>query len=317
VQVADESIETLSGESTEPIPPPAGRPVVWRVVAVVVVLVVVAALVGGTWALVAQQHQLVALREKVGQLQQVQSGNRTQLSGLSAQLHTAQQELDQQQARLKAAEQQLDLTAQKLPPDLVTLAAKVSPSVVLVTCASASGVSFGTGFALDIPAADGYRTAIVTAEHVIDSCTGPTAGPSLSLTQGQQTLPAHLRAFDTPTDVAIIDTTAKVPVLEPGAPPVVGEFVMVVGNPLGLTNNVTSGNVSQVNAHDFLHTAPTSSGNSGGPVVDRTGRVEGIVDAAYSATPGSPVVENLNVALRLSALCTRLLTSSSTCARLH
>jgi hypothetical protein len=29
------------------------------------------------------------------------------------------------------------------------------------------------------------------------------------------------------------------------------------------------------------------------------------------------VVENLNVALRLSALCTSLLTSSSTCARLH
>lgn len=307
--MGDQSIQPLSASSR--------RPPALRVVAVVAVLALIAVVVASAWLVWDQRRQLAATKQQVAELQRVQAGNRAQLAGLSAQLHTAQQQLVQQASRLKADEQQLDLTTQKLPPDLVSLAAKVSPSVVLITCASGTDVSFGTGFALDIPAASGYQTAIVTAEHVVDACTGPTAGPSLSLSQGQQTLPAHLRSFDATTDVAIIDTTAKVPALEPGGAPVVGQFVMVVGNPLGLANNVTSGNVSQVNANDFLHTAPTSSGNSGGPVVDRSGRVQGIVDAAYSATAGSPVVENLNVALRLSELCTDLLTSSSTCARLH
>lgn len=307
--MGDESIQPLSASSR--------RPLALRVVGVVVLLALIAVVATSAWVLRDERRQLTATQQQVAELQRVQAGNRAQLAGLSAQLHTAQQELVQQQARLKADEQQLDLTVQKLPPDLVTLAAKVSPSVVLITCASGTDVSFGTGFALDIPAAAGYQTAIITAEHVVDACTGPTAGPSLSLSQGQQTMPAHLRSFDATTDVAIIDTTTKVPVLEPGGAPVVGQFVMVVGNPLGLANNVTSGNVSQVNPNDFLHTAPTSSGNSGGPVVDRSGRVQGIVDAAYSATAGSPVVENLNVALRLSALCTSLVTSSSSCARLH
>ncbi len=307
----------MGDESVQPIVVSSQAPVTRRRARVVTGVALALVLVAAAVVLVVQQRQLHTVGQQVAELQRVQSSNQSQISALSAQLHTAQQRLVQQETRLTAAEKQLDLTTQKLPPDLVSLAAKVSPSVVLVTCASGTDVSFGTGFALDIPAASGYRTAIVTAEHVVDACTGPTAGPSLSLTQGQQTLPAHLRAFDATTDVAVIDTTAKVPVLEPGSAPVVGEFVMVVGNPLGLTNNVTSGNVSQVNTRDFLHTAPTSSGNSGGPVVDRTGRVEGIVDAAYSATAGSPVVENLNVALRLSALCTSLLTSPSTCARLH
>jgi S1-C subfamily serine protease len=304
-------------QSIQPLTAGPRRPRALRVVGIVVVVALVAVVATSAWLLVDQRRQLADTQAQVAELQRVQAGNRAQLAGVSAQLHTAQQQLVQQQARLKADEQQLDLTAQKLPPDLVTLAAKVSPSVVLITCASGTNVSFGTGFALDIPAAAGYQTAIITAEHVVDACTGPTAGPSLSLSQGQQTLPAHLRSFDAATDVAVIDTTAKVPTLEPGGAPVVGQFVMVVGNPLGLANNVTSGNVSQVNASDFLHTAPTSSGNSGGPVVDRSGRVQGIVDAAYSASAGSPVVENLNVALRLSTLCTSLVTSSSTCARLH
>ncbi|HEY5185941.1 MAG TPA: trypsin-like peptidase domain-containing protein [Actinomycetes bacterium] len=307
--MGDQSIQPLSASSR--------RPPALRVVGVAVLVAIVAAVATSAWVLKDERRQLAVTRQQVAELQRVQAGDRAQLAGLSAQLHTAQQQLVQQQTRLKADEQQLDLTAQKLPPDLVTLAAKVSPSVVLITCASGTDVSFGTGFALDIPAAAGYQTAIVTAEHVIAACTGPTAGPSLSLSQGQQTLPAHLRAFDASTDVAIIDTTTKVPTLEPGGAPLVGQFVMVVGNPLGLANNVTSGNVSQVNANDFLNSAPTSSGNSGGPVVDRSGRVQGIVDAAYSATAGSPVVENLNVALRLSALCTSLLTSSTSCARLH
>lgn len=307
----------MGGESIQPLSASSRRPLALRVVGVVVLLALIAVVATSAWVLRDQRRQLTATRQQVAELQRVQAGNRAQLAGLSAQLHTAQQQLVQQQARLKADELQLDLTAQKLPPDLVTLAARVSPSVVLITCASGTDVSFGTGFALDIPAAAGYQTAIITAEHVVDACTGPTAGPGLSLSQGQQTLPAHLRSFDATTDVAIIDTTTKVPVLEPGGAPVVGQFVMVVGNPLGLANNVTSGNVSQVNSNDFLHTAPTSSGNSGGPVVDRSGRVQGIVDATYSATAGSPVVENLNVALRLSALCTSLITSSSSCARLH
>jgi len=204
----------------------------------------------------------------------------------------------------------------QLPPDLVALATQVSPSVVLITCTTATGGDTGTGFAIALPAASGYVTTVITAEHVIDACTDPASGAFISLARGSKTLQVHLRAYDPGEDVAVLDTTATLPKLKPAAAPVVGEFLMAVGNPLGVSDNVTSGNVSQVYSTYFLDSAPISNGSSGGPVVDRSGNVVGIVDAGAVADANSPVVQNLNVALRLSRLCVNLLGGSS-CSALH
>ncbi len=239
-----------------------------------------------------------------------------QLTTTESRLGTTQTQLQTAQTRLGADEQQLSVTTRQLPPDLVALATQVSPSVVLITCTTAAGGDTGTGFAVSLQPARGYATTIITAEHVIDACTDPASGAFISLARGGETLQVNLRGYDPGEDVAILDTTATLPKLKPSVAPVVGEFLMAVGNPLGVNDNVTSGNVSQVYTTYFLDSAPISNGSSGGPVVDRSGNVVGIVDAGAVADANTPVVQNLNVALRLSRLCVSLLAGSD-CAALH
>jgi S1-C subfamily serine protease len=264
----------------------------------------------------AQQKSLTDLGTQLGATQTQLATTQSQLGTTQSQLQAAQSRLGTDEQQLSTTTKQLGITTKQLPPDLVALATQVSPSVVLITCTTGSGGDTGTGFALALPAASGYATTIITAEHVIDACTDPSTGAFVSLARGGQTLPVHLRAFARGEDVAILDTTAKLPTLKPAAGPVVGEFLMAVGNPLGVNDNVTSGNVSQVYSSYFLDSAPISNGSSGGPVVDRSGNVVGIVDAGAVADASTPVVQNLNIALRLSRLCTTLLSGSS-CAALH
>jgi S1-C subfamily serine protease len=264
----------------------------------------------------AQQKTLTDLGSRLGATQTQLATTQSSLGTTQSQLQTAQARLGTDEQQLSSTTKQLTVTTKQLPPDLVALATQVSPSVVLITCTTAAGGDTGTGFALSLPAASGYATTIITAEHVIDSCTNPSTGAFVSLARGGQTLPVHLRAYDPREDVAILDTTATLPTLKPAAAPVVGEFLMAVGNPLGVNDNVTSGNVSQVYPSYFLDTAPISNGSSGGPVVDRSGNVVGIVDAGAVADANTPVVQNLNIALRLSRLCPTVMSGSS-CAALH
>jgi hypothetical protein len=263
-----------------------------------------------------QQKTLTDLGSQLGATQTQLATTQSKLGTTQSQLQTAQTRLGTDEQQLSTTTKQLSVTTKQLPPDLVALATLVSPSVVLITCTTGDGGDTGTGFAVALPAASGFATTIITAEHVIDACTDPTTGAFISLARGGQTLQVHLRAYDQRQDVAILDTTAKLPTLKPAAAPVVGEFLMAVGNPLGVNDNVTSGNVSQVYASYFLDSAPISNGSSGGPVVDRSGNVVGIVDAGAVADANTPVVQNLNIALRLSRLCSTVLSGSS-CAALH
>ena len=264
----------------------------------------------------AQQQTLTDLGSQLGATQTQLATTESKLGTTQSQLQTAQTRLGADEQQLSSTTKQLGVTTKLLPPDLIALATQVSPSVVLITCATAGGGDTGTGFALSLPAAAGYATTIVTAEHVIDACTDPSTGAFVSLSRGGQTLPVHLRAYDRREDVAVLDTTAKLPTLKPAAAPVVGEFLMAVGNPLGVNDNVTSGNVSQVYPSYFLDSAPIGNGSSGGPVVDRSGNVVGIVDAGAVADANTPVVQNLNISLRLSRLCPTVLSGSS-CTALH
>ncbi len=299
----------------------------WPVVLGVVLLVLALAAAGT--GLAVQRSQLAATRADLAAFRHAQAANLTkvhqslatqagQLSTLTQQLATAKTQLQSAEARLKTDEQKLNVTTQKLPPDLTELAGKVSPSVVLVTCVAGTAADTGTAFALNLPAAAGYGTTLITAAHVVSPCADATVNPVLTVTSGSQVWHAHIRGLDNGEDVAILDTVARLPVLKPATDtPVVGEFVMAVGNPLGVVNNVTSGNVSQVYDSYVLDTAPVSNGNSGGPVVDKDGNVLGIVQGAATPNSAEPVVENLNVSLRLSTLCLSLLRGSTTCSSLH
>jgi serine protease Do len=80
----------------------------------------------------------------------------------------------------------------------------------------------------------------------------------------------------------------------------VGEKVFAIGNPLGLEGTMSDGLVSgfresRAGVQMILFSAPISPGSSGGPLIDKTGNVIGIVTATFEGG------QNLNLALPTSA----------------
>ena len=146
----------------------------------------------------------------------------------------------------------------------------------------------GSGFVID---ASGY---IVTNFHVA----GQATQIKVTLSDGTE-LPARLVGGDQRTDLALLKVESPKPLptvnFATGAEPRVGDVVIAVGNPFGLSATVTSGIIS---AHgrdlgagpydDFLQTdAAINPGNSGGPLFDMAGNVVGVNTAIVSPTGGS------------------------------
>ncbi|MEW6068661.1 MAG: DegQ family serine endoprotease [Nitrospirota bacterium] len=103
---------------------------------------------------------------------------------------------------------------------------------------------------------------------------------------------------DPKTDIAVIKIDTKnLPIIKFGDSDKlrVGETVLAIGNPFGLTQTVTSGivsatgraNVGIADYEDFIQTdAPINPGNSGGALVNIKGELIGINTAIFSTTGG-------------------------------
>lgn len=148
--------------------------------------------------------------------------------------------------------------------------------------------SLGSGFVID---ASGL---VVTNNHVIDGADEVT----VILTDNTR-LKAEVVGRDKKTDVALLRVKPAKPLkfVEFGDSDQarVGDWVMAIGNPLGLGGSVTIGIVSARNRDihagpydNFIQTdAAINKGNSGGPLFDMDGRVVGINTAIASPNGGS------------------------------
>ena len=137
---------------------------------------------------------------------------------------------------------------------------------------------------------DGY---IITNNHVIDGADEL----NVSLPD-KRTFKAKVIGTDPKTDVAVIKINAlNLPALPWGDASrlEVGEMVLAVGNPFGLSQTVTMGiisaigraNVGIVDYEDFIQTdAAINPGNSGGALVNLKGELIGINTAIFSRSGG-------------------------------
>ncbi len=138
---------------------------------------------------------------------------------------------------------------------------------------------------------DGY---IVTNNHVV----ADAVDVEVILADRRQ-YKGKVVATDPKTDVAVVKINATNLPTVPWADSstlAVGEFVLAIGNPLGLSRTVTFGIVSAVGRadvgvadfEDFIQTdAPINPGNSGGALVNVNGELVGINTAIASPTGGS------------------------------
>lgn len=132
---------------------------------------------------------------------------------------------------------------------------------------------------------DGY---IITNNHVIDNAA--ESGIEIVLNDTRR-FKAKLVGADPLTDVAIVKVDAKdlpVAILGNSDEVEVGQWVLAIGNPLGLTSTVTAGIISYIGrsiriiqdsygVENFIQTdAAVNPGNSGGALVNIYGEVVGI-----------------------------------------
>ena len=150
----------------------------------------------------------------------------------------------------------------------------------------------GSGFVYD---AAGH---IVTNQHVVAGA----SSISVSLWNGAE-FDAELVGVDPSTDIAVLRIDAPKALLEPlrlanSSEVAVGDQVLAFGSPFGLEGTVTSGIVSALHREmtapnnytitDTIQTdAAINHGNSGGPLVDGSGRVIGVNAQIESESGGS------------------------------
>jgi serine protease DegQ len=147
----------------------------------------------------------------------------------------------------------------------------------------------GSGVIVD--AVQGY---VLTNSHVVDDADHI----SVTLSDDRQ-FDADLVGKDAETDLAVIKIPAEDLVAAPfgvSAELEVGDFVIAIGNPFGLSHTVTSGIVSAVGRsglgiegyEDFIQTdASINPGNSGGALLDLYGRLIGINTAIVGPSGGN------------------------------
>lgn len=223
-------------------------------------------------------------------------------------------------------------------PDWQAVAKAVSPATVTISVTSNSSSGVGSGVVYD------SKGDIVTNYHVISSALDGQGRISVTLADGR-IYEAEIVGHDQTTDLAVIrlknaPSDLTVATFGSSSDLAVGQQVMAVGAPLGLSNTVTTGIISalnrpvevstseskpqQVDPNDPFgqlpqlqgRTASTSEsvitnaiqvdasinpGNSGGPLFDSTGRVIGINSSIASNSGSSDTAGSIGLGFAIPA----------------
>ena len=193
------------------------------------------------------------------------------------------------------------------------IAQRVLPSVVTIQEKNSRTRTQGTGSGVVIDKANGY---ILTNNHVVADAVG--GGGTLSVIpdggRAGQELDATIVGTDAASDLAVIKVaSSSLPaiVLGTSADVVVGDQVLAVGAPLGLSGTVTQGIVSALDRSPDVPDEATGAvktltgaiqtdaainpGNSGGALVNAQGQLIGINTAIASNSGGSGQAGNIGI----------------------
>ncbi len=193
---------------------------------------------------------------------------------------------------------------------LSALYAEVENAVVTIKCTITESTSIpwgGQTATTEIVQGSGFvyqyngEMVIITNHHVIESATTIT----VTFTDGNK-YNAKVLGADSTTDIAVLSCSAPESEYHPleiasSSTLEVGDAVVAIGSPYGLTGTMTTGIISSLNrtitvtqdsgsAYDMTGliqtSAPINSGNSGGPLMTYGGQVIGMTTAIVSNSDG-------------------------------
>ena len=211
---------------------------------------------------------------------------------------------DPQSDALDAYSRIVTTVARKLLPSVASLAVRGRRGGAETVLGSGSAVAFTD---------DGF---LLTNAHVVGGATGGTA----AFSDGSQA-PFEVVGHDPLSDLAVVRVQGSTPgpaTLGNADELVVGQLVVAVGSPLGLSGSVTAGVVSALGRslparsgttvrviEDVIQTdAALNPGNSGGALADSTGTVVGINTAVAGIGLGLAVPVN-STSMRIVAALMR------------
>jgi len=203
-------------------------------------------------------------------------------------------------------------------PNTKVVADQTTPSIFEVLCKGSSG----TGVAIKVPLPDSYKTAVFTADHVVEEC---DLNSKIQLNNNGVRMEGTLVARDAGlsgdvsqgSDMALIYLTGEVPALDPAPAGAIGDWVVIIGHPWDEKNYVTLGIISASSQSEYRTDASANEGNSGGPLLDSRGRVLGLIsykpcqednDQGYCTA-----ADGIVVAKKLSLACKVLFSRAANC----
>lgn len=231
---------------------------------------------------VRQEYNYNLLNKKISDLSTETQKN---INDISSNLLKAQQGLNSLNVDVGNITTQFSQLKASVGSDFSGIIEQDVPAVVTIK----TDVAQGTGF---IITNDGY---VVTNAHVL-------SGGSMveAVDYNQNIIPASLVGYDSNLDIALLKINGNYSKLTLGDSNnvQVGESVIAIGNPLGLQFSVSQGIISAVdrqgqNGLDYYFQTDTAlnPGNSGGPLIDKNGKVIGINNFKASGS------ENIGFAL--------------------
>ena len=187
-------------------------------------------------------------------------------------------------------------TIERAPDSVAGIAQRVLPSVVSISTRTFNGGGTGSGFIID---SSGY---ILTNNHVISEAAQTGGSIQVSLNDGSN-YSAKVIGRDASYDLAVLKITASgLKALQFGDSDAiaVGDSVIAIGSPLGLTGTVTTGIISAKNRavtagesnseSSFINALQTDAainpGNSGGALINARGQIIGVNSAIATLSSG-------------------------------
>jgi S1-C subfamily serine protease len=228
---------------------------------------------------------LIALTSFVRQQQAIDAANVARLKAqrIERELGFVNKDTSKLEGRIRSTERELRVTA---------LAGRARSSVFTI----AAGRKYGSAF---VAWRGDEGSFLITANHVVAGW-----NDSVTIFRKKGNWEGEIVRRDPKNDLALVVVEGR----PDGAPPLwqkprrpkpkVGDRLLLVGSPYGLGGTVTTGIVSRVTRKTIQTDAAANPGNSGGPAVDRKGRVVGVLVAGGG--------ENINFAIRIERACARL-----------
>jgi putative serine protease PepD len=225
--------------------------------------------------------------------QRLRESNRS-IAASRSDLKDVSNSLDAVSGRLDSTEAQLNAH-----PAAAKLAATARTSVFTIVTDEGSGSGW-------VASSNAGKSTLVTNFHVVSD--GWVSGNrSVKVRRGDTTYDGTIIDVAEANDLALIRVSHALPTLAvSGQRPKVGDTVLALGSPLGLGGTVTSGIVSAFRTIDAVSymqfSAPISPGNSGGPIIDDSGKVVGVAVIKFMGEG----TEGLGLAIPADRMCDAL-----------